>query len=80
MSNHIRNKPHEVSFDEESESISISRSLSRSLSNSNFDEMEMMVIDIAFGPNKHDEIMVHYGDDPEVLGRVITIYVFCIKH
>lgn len=37
---------------------------------SGIDNEEMMVIEINFGKNKKDDIVVHFGDDPAALAEV----------
>lgn len=42
---------------------------SSSYNSDEIDNMEMMVIEIAFG-NKNDNIIVHWNDEPEDLAKV----------
>lgn len=42
------------------------------MSSRSIDNEEMMVIEINFGKNKKDDIVVHFGDNPAVLAEVCT--------
>lgn len=37
---------------------------------------EMMVIEINFGKDRSDEILVHFGDDPEEIAKVLYCLIF----
>jgi hypothetical protein len=40
---------------------------------------EMMVIEINFGKDKSDEVMVHFGDDPIELAKVVYSRFLSLK-
>jgi hypothetical protein len=42
------------------------------LSSSSMDNEEMMVIEINFGKNKKDDIVVHFGDNPTLLAETFV--------
>ena len=45
------------------------------MSSKSIDNEEMMVIEINFGKNKKDDIVVHFGDNPVSLAEVTLDYV-----